>query len=323
MIRAVIIIAVVLAGLALAVANRFWLMVQILALAPITLLIDKQDEGPNVEWYDDYYTLEWLDERTIAIGEPVYYQQNINYLILGDERAILFDAGPGLRNILPLVEELTDKPVTFVPSHFHYDHLGDGLPFDDIAVVNLPHISNRVHNGVLALKWHEHLGAAEGYTTPSFTVDQWLEPGGEIDIGNRVLEVVFTPGHTNDSISLYDPQADFLFSGDFIYPGDIFAFLPNSSLGEYAQGSDNVLASISDRTRIYAAHRINPPGAPVLTARDVRDLKQSLNDIRSGDLGPEGLYPVRYAISDTVDLLAEPPFLQRWDITYPELSVNE
>lgn len=51
------------------VANRHWLMVQAFALAPAELLIDKQDEGPNVQWHDDYYTLEWLNLNTIAIGE--------------------------------------------------------------------------------------------------------------------------------------------------------------------------------------------------------------------------------------------------------------
>lgn len=318
--KAIFVILVLVALIGLAIANRFWLMVQVLSLASIPLTVDKQDEGPNVSWHDDYYTLEWLDARTVAIAEPIYYQQNINYLILGDDRAILFDAGSGLKSILPVAESLTDKPITFVPSHFHYDHLGDGLPFERIAVVDLPHISNRVVDGQLTLQWHEHLGAMEGYATPTFEVSEWLQPGGEIQLGNRTLTVVFTPGHTNDSISLYDSDADFLFSGDFIYQGDIFAFLPNSSLGEYEQGSDNVLAHISSATQIYAAHRLYPPGVPVLGIDDVTQLKTTLGRVKDGSLGATGFYPVSYPINDSVNLLAEPGFLQKWDITYPEFS---
>ena len=77
---------VIIGLMTLAVANRFSLM--LILLSSPTLLIEKQDEGPDVTWHDDYYILEWLDARTIAIAEPLYYQQNINYQILGDDRAI-------------------------------------------------------------------------------------------------------------------------------------------------------------------------------------------------------------------------------------------
>ena len=56
-------------------------------------LLDAVDEGPKVRWHDDYYIVQAIDSRTFAIGEPRYNQQNVNYLIVGSERAILFDAG--------------------------------------------------------------------------------------------------------------------------------------------------------------------------------------------------------------------------------------
>ena len=117
---------VIIVLITITVNSRFSIVATLLAWSAPSLLVAGQDEGPNVTWHNDYYTLEWLDARTVAIAEPLYYQQNINYLILGDERAILFDAGPGLRRIQPVVNALTNKPVTFVPSHLHYDHLGDG-----------------------------------------------------------------------------------------------------------------------------------------------------------------------------------------------------
>lgn len=311
-------ILIIIGLVTLAVANRFSLM--LILLSSPTLLIEKQEEGPDVAWIDNYYTLEWLDARTVAIAEPLYYQQNINYLILGDDRAVLFDAGSGLQSILPVINSLTDKPLTFIPSHFHYDHVGDGLPFDNIAIVDLPHISNRGIDGQLTLKWHEHLGAIEGYTTPTFKVNEWLQPGGDIELGSRRLKVIYTPGHTNDSISLYDPVADFLFSGDFVYQGDLYAFLPNSSLGEYEQGSNNLLGHISAQTKIYGAHRLHPPGVPVLGLQDIVDIKKTLNHIREQSIEPSGIYPVVYPINGSFNLLAEPSPLQNWDITYPEIS---
>ena len=57
-----------------------------------------------MRWHDDYFTVMAIDPDTFAIGEPRYWQQNFNYLIVGETRAILFDAGPGVRDILPADE---------------------------------------------------------------------------------------------------------------------------------------------------------------------------------------------------------------------------
>src|SRR5215475_3179998 len=47
---------------------------------------------------DDYWAVQPIDTRTAAIGEPRYYQQNYAYLIMGERRALLFDAGSGTRD---------------------------------------------------------------------------------------------------------------------------------------------------------------------------------------------------------------------------------
>ena len=56
------------------------------------------------------------------------------------------------------------------------------------------------------------------------------------ELGGRGLWILYTPGHTEDSISLYDAESGYLFSGDFLYPGELYGFLPNSNLGDYLQG---------------------------------------------------------------------------------------
>lgn len=282
-------------------------------------LLEPQDQGTDVIWFDDYYTVQAIDEKTFAIGEPRYFQKNFNYLIVGESRAIVFDAGTGQRDIQSVVQTLTDLPVTFIPSHLHYDHIGNDIFFDHTALINLPHLKSRTVDNALTLTRYEHLGEVEGYGPAVIQIDQWLSPNELIDLGGRFLRVLYTPGHTPDSISLYDVDAGYLFAGDFLYPGPLYAFLPNSSLGDYLQGAETIQAARQGGLRVFGAHRDEEIGLPELGLDSVIALKNSLLEIRSGAADGTGIYPVSYSIDDRVVLLSEPKWLQNWEVMYPSL----
>ena len=318
----VLITATLLVLASIIVNQRANLLIYSMTSSELPELLEPKDEGEEVTWFDDYYTIQKIDERTFAIGEPRYYQLNFNYLILGDSKAIIFDAGTGQRDIRRVVESLTDLPITFIPSHLHYDHIGNEVVFEKTALVDLPHLRKRATDNKLPLTRFEHLGEVEGFPLPELKISEWLSPNETIDLGDRFLLVLYTPGHTQDSISLFDKEAGYLFSGDFLYPGQLYGFLPNSNMGDYLQGAQTIESVSENRLRVFGAHRDDSVGVPELSLETVTQLRDTLNAIQSGTLKSNGIYPVTYKVDDRVELLSEPKWLQDWDPIYPELNMK-
>jgi glyoxylase-like metal-dependent hydrolase (beta-lactamase superfamily II) len=254
-------------------------------------------------WFDDYFVVETIDPTTFAIGEPRYYQGNDSYLILGAQRAILFDAGTGLRDIVPVVRSLTNLPVTVISSHLHFDHVGALGRFDRTALLDDPSLRARLRDSRLTLRRYEFLGFADRLPAPTFRVDEWWAPDSTIDLGARRLRVLATPGHTPTSVSLYDEGRHQLFAGDFIYPGNLYAFLPGASRGAYLSTAKRLLSIIDPDTQIFAAHMADPPApvrAPVLQVSDLRALEKALTSINDGDLPSRGFYPRIFPVQDPI-----------------------
>jgi hydroxyacylglutathione hydrolase len=266
------------------------------------LVTARRPEQPvRGHWFDDYFIVETLDAATFAIGEPRYYQLNYSYLIVGTKRAVLFDAGSGNRDIVPVVRSLTKLPVTVMPSHLHFDHVGALGRLDHTALVDLPSLRRRADadDGTLKLARYEFLGFADGLPAKRFPVDEWWLPGTDIDLGGRRLKVLHTPGHTPTSASLYDAEQHWLFAGDLIYPGKLYAFLPGASRREYLETTRRLLALLDPETKIYTAHVADDPviiGAPVVEMADLRALEATLVAIDRGTAVSAGSYPRIFAV---------------------------
>jgi len=274
-------------------------------------------------WFDDYFLIEDIDSTTFAIGEPRYYQGNYSYLLLGERRAILFDAGTGTRDIVPVVRSLTSLPVTVIPSHLHFDHVGALGRFERTALLDDPTLRQRTINGSLTLKRYEFLGLMDDLPVPpAFHVDEWWAPGSFIDLGARRVQVLSTPGHTPTSVALHDAGSHQLFIGDFIYPGELYAFLPGASRSAYLRTTRRLLAQLDPITRIFPAHMANPPApvrAPVMAISDLNALERALTGMLAGTVGAQATgelprilgYPRVYPVSDNMTFVTGYPWNNR------------
>jgi glyoxylase-like metal-dependent hydrolase (beta-lactamase superfamily II) len=227
-------------------------------------------------WVDDWFAVVQLDEMTWAIGEPRYLRKNVSYLISGSSRAILFDSGPGERDITPVIASLTRLPVTHAFSHCHNDHIGNIQRFAQVAAIDLPDIRDHTEGNV----FRPTVSQYAGLFARRITVTEWWRPGQTIELGARNLLVVHVPGHTPESIALYDRERGELFTGDFIYArGDLFAMSPGSSLREYLDSTQRLLLMLPPSAVILGAHAA---GDPRLPREALVDLERGLRGILDG-----------------------------------------
>jgi hydroxyacylglutathione hydrolase len=263
---------------------------------------------------DGYWRVQQIAPGTWAIGEPQNDPDNYEYLLVGETRALLIDAGATTRDIRPVLAGLTSLPVTAIPSHLHYDHTNGLRHFADIAMIDLPQTRASVREGRFHLGRYQfmHLGQAGG--PPVFPVTEWVKPNGYIDLGGRRVQVLWTPGHTATSVSIHDAQAKLLFTGDLIYTTTLYAFMPDSSISAYVATADRLLAILPADTTIYGAHCCRndlPAQAPWLTMEDLRDVQRAAADIRAGKAKGRGLIIRRFPVNSRMTLLTLYPFGNR------------
>ncbi len=267
-----------------------------------------------LRWFDDYYAVAELGDGAYAIGEPRYGQCNFAYLIVGSRQALLFDTGPGVRDITPLVKTLTSLPILALPSHLHFDHVGNLRRFEDVALPDLSALRAQTRDGKFHLGFYQFLGFVEGFKRPVFPVTRWIAPGAEIDLGGRSLQLISVPGHTPDSIVLFDRDSNRLFAGDFIYPTDIYAYLPGANLADYAASARRIAGILNDASTVYAGHgcdRLPLIDLPIMHRTDVVALKNALTLAAAGNLRDgTGWYPRNIPVNARMTLLAKYPWMR-------------
>lgn len=187
---------------------------------------------------DNWFEVEKIDNNTFAISEYKHWEETHCYLVLGTERAVLIDTGLGVSNIKGVVDSLTSLPLLVVTTHIHWDHIGGHRYFGDYAVYEneaawlsekFP-IPLQVVKSNLMLKPCEFPDdfSPDDYSIFSGTPTKILHDGDKIDLGNRILEVIHTPGHSPGHCCFYERDRGWLYSGDLIYKGCLYAFYPTT-----------------------------------------------------------------------------------------------
>ncbi len=216
----------------------------------------------------DWFTIIEVDADTYAICEDRHWERVRSYLLVGSTRAILIDTGLGVADIRQVVSRFTSLPVTVVTTHGHWDHIGGHGLFSEILIheKEAAWISGEFPIPLSAVK--ANLLREPNELPSAFDLDVYrvyaggptacLVDGDCLELGNRKLVVYHTPGHSPGHICLWEADRGYLFTGDLIYCGCLYAFYPSTDPVAYLH-SVHRLQELPVKKLLPAHHTLNLP----------------------------------------------------------------
>jgi glyoxylase-like metal-dependent hydrolase (beta-lactamase superfamily II) len=241
----------------------------------------------RVPVHDSWFEVYKAAPGVLAIYEPHQSEETIGYLILGQKRALLFDTGMGIGDLKSLTAQLTHLLVVVLNSHTHNDHVGDNWQFDavwgmdtDFTRQNARGSRDDAQAEIASGELCSDLPAGfdrKAYATKPWNIAKYIHDGERIDLGGRTIEVIATPGHTPDAITLFDRAHGLLFTGDTYYPAPIWLFRPETDLVAYGNSVHRLAAMTPQVKIVLGAHNVPVAPPSVLT-----ELAAAFDKVRAG-----------------------------------------
>lgn len=232
---------------------------------------------------ENWFSTKQIDENTFVISEPNHWEETNCYLLVEKEYALLIDTGLGISDISKEVLKITDKPVIAVPTHVHWDHIGGLWNFPEFYV----HESEKdwiEGNFPLSNEFVRKMLVKENSLTDFPNLDKYkifrgkpqrlLSDGDIIDLGNRKIKVLHTPGHSPGHMCFFEEEKGFLFSGDLIYKGTLFANYESTDPEKYLESVQKI--SKLPVKRVFPAHHSIDIPTDIIS-----DVDKGLTDIKN------------------------------------------
>lgn len=256
------------------------------------------------------------------------------FLLEGEEKAVLIDTGTGIGDLFGVVRELTDKPVEILLTHGHFDHDGGVKQFGDAPIYLNPEDGKNMHE---TLKMMEKMMGSSDMNVmrkyfitsrapircPDTSVEElltlipdradspiydWLPitDGMEMNLGNRKIKAIHTPGHTDGEMSFLDVNSRILFTGDTANVGIILMRQPDNDT-KLIQICNRTMKKLWDLEKEYDKLGVGHDAVTIdkQIIRDYLDLTTGLldgtiigsyeeNGFRKGDVARLGLAELWY-----------------------------
>lgn len=178
-----------------------------------------------------------------------------NCSIIGDEQtheAMVIDPGDQVDEIFTILRQANLTLKYIVVTHAHIDHIGGAMKLK--AATGAPLLLNQ--NDLALLKMLDVQAAWLGAPPPgAVQVDESINEGQTLKIGNTTSQVIQTPGHTEGSICLLFPEEKKLIAGDTLFAGSIGRTdLPGGSYEKIMRSLHTRLMALADDIEVIPGH---------------------------------------------------------------------
>lgn len=180
---------------------------------------------------------------------PLFSAQS--YLLVKGEKALLIDCGYLSDELIQALKDVTLCGV--IITHGHFDHIRgiDNLKklYPDLKIfynqTDIIFLSNPINNCSRFADKNDVVINAE-----TISLSEGIHAVGEFE-----FEVIYTPGHTKDSMSILFPKENVIFTGDFLFPRTVGRCdLPTSSISDLEKSLQKIIPYINDELIIYCGH---------------------------------------------------------------------
>lgn len=159
--------------------------------------------------------IEKIKNRSILFTNSIPAGWDLNiHLIMGDKCNYIIDTGLGSSSIAPIKEYLkhNNKPIIVINTHYHWDHI-----WGNSSLKNCIIISHKLCREMIEVNWEEMIQRNKKYLNGE--VEMYLPNlifEKELYFPEDKIRIIYTPGHTIDSISVIDEVEKVLNTGDNI-----------------------------------------------------------------------------------------------------------
>lgn len=239
----------------------------------------------NQAFAQNWFEIKEVMPKTWVIGDNG--SDNI-YLVEGSQKVLLIDTGLGAADLAGAVKKLTGKPLFVVNTHAHPDHSGSNYQFGKIYMHKADIEAAKMYSSAEARKNvggsmlnGQKPGEADIYKGNEKTSEYIaVSEGYEFDLGDRIINVMETPGHTPGSICLLDVKNKVLFSGDNNNT-HVWLFLEGCSpLSDYLKTLEKQISHFDEYTTLYPGH------GPAMERSFIKDQAECVKQILNGTCKP-------------------------------------
>lgn len=155
-----------------------------------------------------------------ALVNPVTpFAQNAPIIFCSETNKCAFvDPGGDADFLLQIAKKNNLIPEKILLTHGHADHAGAAMEIAQILNIKIegPHKEDK-----FLLDSLQSQGEMFGMQARNCVPNKWLEDGDTVSVGNSVLDVIFTPGHTPGHVIFFSNDSNLALVGDVIFRGSI------------------------------------------------------------------------------------------------------